>query len=152
MARDSRIVPSIGDIYLVQFHGDGHVQRGFRPAVVFQNNAGNRRSPNIVVLPITSSIKKEELPTHVFLQAEESGLKRDGIVLCENPVTVPKTALRRLVSKLTDEAIKKVAYANLLASSAISYLDTDELLKARELAVSFNAKNGTEIKSQEAVT
>ena len=57
--------PRIGDVYYVEFTGVGSVQNGNRPAVVFQNNVGNRYSPNVAVLPMTSKLKKSNQPTHV---------------------------------------------------------------------------------------
>jgi mRNA interferase MazF len=139
MARDSRIVPAIGDIFLVQLYGDEHVQAGFRPAVVFQNNVGNRRSPNVVILPITSSIKREELPTHVILHKDEVNLKQDSVVLCENPITVSQRSLKRLITKLPDNVMKQIAYASVLASAVICFLDEEELLEARLAAIKLNA-------------
>ena len=58
---------------------------GWRPGVVFQNNIGNAKSPNIIALPLTTCLKKLNMPTHVLVRADESGLKKDSMVLCENP-------------------------------------------------------------------
>ena len=85
--------PRIGEVYLVKFEGDGTEQRGFRPALVIQNNIGNLHSPNVIVLPLTSQLKKVFQPTHVFLPAMETGLSRDSLVLCENPKCICKEKL-----------------------------------------------------------
>lgn len=50
--------PSIGEVYLMKFNGEGSEQSGVRLGVVFQNNVGNTNSPNIIALPLTSSLKK----------------------------------------------------------------------------------------------
>lgn len=50
--------PLIGEVYMVKFDGAGSVQRKYRPALVFQNNVGNKYSPNVVVLPFTSVRKR----------------------------------------------------------------------------------------------
>lgn len=50
--------PQIGEVYLMKFSGSGSEQVGWRPGLVFQNNVGNSFSPNIIALPLTSSIKK----------------------------------------------------------------------------------------------
>ena len=39
-------------------------QGGIRPVLIIQNDVGNRYSPTLIVLPITSEIKKENMPTH----------------------------------------------------------------------------------------
>ena len=67
-------VPQIGDVYLMKFGGSGSEQSGWRPGVVFQNNVGNAHSPNIIALPLTSSIKKTNQPTHVIVKAADSFL------------------------------------------------------------------------------
>lgn len=128
----------IGDIYLVNFDGNGNVQRGLRPAVVFQNNKGNVHSPNVIVLPLTSRIKKIFQPTHVVLHAEVSGLKCDSVVLCENPVCVPKSALGQYITALSEDYIREIARANILAFGGIGFLNQDELLGLRNKAVELN--------------
>lgn len=56
--------PQIGEVYLMKFSGSGSEQVGWRPGLVFQNNVGNSHSPNVIALPLTSSIKKTSQPTH----------------------------------------------------------------------------------------
>ena len=124
---DSDRQPKIGDVYLVQFQGNGSVQSGRRPAVVFQNNTGNTHSPNLVVLPLTTSLKKLGMPTHVFIPAQKAGLLKDSIVLCENPVCVPKEDLGRYLTHLPDACMGEIARAHLLATSAISFLDLESI-------------------------
>lgn len=119
-------VPQIGDVYLMKFGGSGSEQSGWRPGVVFQNNVGNAHSPNIIALPLTSSIKKTNQPTHVIVKAADSGLRRDSMVLCENP-------------ELSEEYMKQVAEANLLATGAIAYLDIEALLAVWKKAAALNA-------------
>ena len=119
--------PICGEIYLVNFSGRGSTQRGLRPAVVFQNNKGNWYSPNVTVLPLTSSIKKRSQDTHVFLPADGTGLLKDSIVLCENPVCIPKDELREYITILSPVYMGLIARASILASSAASFLDVKQL-------------------------
>lgn len=131
--------PQIGEIYLMRFDGCGSEQIGLRPGLVFQNNVGNARSPNIIALPISSSVKKMGQPTHVLLRAEETGLRMDSIVLCENPERMSKERIGRFITKLSDADMKRVTEANLLATSAISFLDIESLLRVWYAAVELNA-------------
>lgn len=124
----ARAHPLTGDVYMVQFDGTGSVQRGFRPAVIFSNNLGNAFSPNVIVLPLTSSLKKINQPTHVILDAESCGLRYNSMVLCENPQSVSKSALRSFISHLGDEPMARIAQAHLIASSALSYIDMNTLI------------------------
>lgn len=131
--------PQIGDIYLMRFGGSGNEQRGWRPGLVFQNNLGNLHSPNIIALPLTSSIKKSNQPTHVVIPAEGTGLAKDSMVLCENPERMSKDRLGNYLTTIPAQYMSKVAIANLLASSAISFIDPDVLLSVWQKALALNA-------------
>ena len=130
--------PQIGDIYLTRFDGTGSEQTGWRPGVIFQNDVGNAFSPNVIVLPLTSRIKKDAQPTHVFLPARTTGLRMDSMVLCENPKCISKEKLGRYLLTLPERYLGQIAAANILASSGIAFLDPDALLSLRERAVLLN--------------
>lgn len=131
-------IPRIGDVYLIQFTGTGSEQTGWRPGVVFQNNVGNEHSPNIIALPMTTSLKKASQPTHVLIKAAKGGLRYDSMVLCENPERVSKSRVGPYITSLSDSDMRGIAEANLLASCAIAYLDMDQLAEIREAAVRLN--------------
>ena len=113
--------PQIGEVYLMKFSGSGSEQVGWRPGLVFQNNVGNSHSPNVIV------------------KASDAGLKKDSMVLCENPQRMSKDNVGKYLGKLSDTCMRKVAEANLLASGAISYLDVVSLVTAWTKAVELNA-------------
>lgn len=135
----SKRTPKIGDIYSMQFDGVGSEQIGWRPGVIFQNNIGNLHSPNLIVLPITSNLKKAHMPTHVFLSSTDTGLRCNSIVICENPQRLSKAKLGNYISTLSDKYMKEIAVAHLVSTAAISYLDLDSLVKAWQLAVKLNS-------------
>ena len=136
---DTSKTPRIGDVYLVRFEGSGSEQTGVRPAVVFQNNMGNLHSPNVIVLPLTSKYKKPNQPTHVIVPADGTGLKLNSMVLCENPVCISKHKLQKYMTTLPQEYMAKIAEANLLASSAICYIDPTILKGLWERAARMNS-------------
>lgn len=133
--------PRIGDVYLMKFDGSGNEQKGWRPGLVFQNNCGNQHSPNIIALPLTSSIKKASQPTHVFVPSDGTGLVKDSLVLCENPERMSKERLGSYLTTLPKEYMSQIAVANLLATSAISFVDPEALLSARQRALILNNIN-----------
>lgn len=120
-------VPRIGDVYLINFDGSGSEQNGWRPGVIFQNNTGNNHSPNVIALPMTSSLKKLSQPTHVLVSSNEAGLIRDSVVLCENPECVSKTKMGKYLTTLSDEYMQKITEANLIATGAIAFLDIETI-------------------------
>jgi len=134
-----RTHPKIGEIYMIEFDGSGSVQRGFRPGVVFSNNKANANGPNVIVLPLTTSLKKAAQPTHVILNADDCGLRYTSMVLCENPQSVPKASLGKFISRLDDRTIARIAVAQLVASSGIAYVDYQTLIAAWERSIRLNA-------------
>lgn len=132
-------IPQIGDIYLMNFSGNGSEQSGWRPGLVFQNNTGNFYSPNIIALPLTTALKKTNQPTHVVIRAEEGGLRQTSMVLCENPERMSKERVGHYIMTLSNDDMKRVVIANLLATSAISYLDMDILAAVWQQASALNA-------------
>lgn len=133
------IKPVIGEVYVMYFAGTGSEQAGWRPGVVFQNNVGNAKSPNIIALPLTTSLKKLGMPTHVLLKASETGLRFDSMVICENPEKMSKEKMGRYITKLTEEQMKEVVKASLMATAAISFLDQKTLLSVWRQSIELNS-------------
>ena len=74
-----------GDVFLVDCGKVvGSEQGGIRPAVVLQNDTGNRHSPTTIVALVTSKPKKN-FPTHVLIH---KGLGKPSYVLLEQIRTV----------------------------------------------------------------
>ncbi len=132
-------IPQIGEVYMMNFSGTGSEQTGWRPGLVFQNNIGNIHSPNVIALPLTSSIKKVDQPTHVIIQTQDSGLYVDSMVLCENPERMSKSNIGQYITKLSDTYMQKIAVASLLATSAVSFLETETLIAVRDRAIALNS-------------
>jgi mRNA interferase MazF len=130
--------PVIGEIYIMYFCGSGSEQSGWRPGVVFQNNLGNAKSPNIIALPLTTSLKKLTMPTHVLLKAAETGLRYDSMVLCENTEKMSKDKMGGYLTTLSEEQMSEIAKANLLATSAISFLDKETLINIWRKSLELN--------------
>lgn len=130
---------SIGEVYFVRFEGIEHEQQGRRPAVVFQNNLGNKHSPNVIVLPMTSARKKKRQPTHVPVSAEESGLPVDSTVLCESPATVSKSRLETYVTTLPAEIMRQIAIGSILSTAAGAFLEPEDVPMVVDLSRRFNS-------------
>ena len=131
--------PKIGEIYMMQFSGEKHEQSGTRPGLIIQNNTGNKFSPNVIALPLTTVLKKQNMPTHVVVKASVGGLRKDSMVLCEGPERMSKDRVRNYITTLGKHDMAKVAKANLLASAMISFLTLDELVQNWHEAVALNA-------------
>lgn len=76
-------------------------QGGIRPVLVIQNDIGNKHSPTVIVLPLTSEIKKENMPTHCVLhKTETNGLKVDSMVMAEQIRVIDKTRILEKIGYL----------------------------------------------------
>lgn len=66
-------VPYRGEIWVAQLgsHPNTSIQEGCRPVLIVSNDKGNHTSNTVVVLPLTSQIKRSELPSHVELHRED---------------------------------------------------------------------------------
>lgn len=131
--------PQIGDVFSVRLEGKGSEQNGYRPCLILQNNLGNAYSPNVIVIPLTSHLKKVNQPTHVILPAKETGLDRDSMALCENPVSVSKERLGVYRTTIPHKHMAQIAEASTLATSVIAFLNPDVLLSLWQRATSLNA-------------
>ena len=93
-----------GEVYLVDFGiGFGSEQGGIRPAVIVQNNIGNKYSPTTIVVPITSRQTKAHIPTHVRVKG--ACFSRRSLALTEQVVTIDK---RRIVKKMGSIKLKSL--------------------------------------------
>lgn len=95
-----------GDIYFCDFvEQGGSVQSGLRPALVIQNNMGNKYSSTLIVSPITSIVKKKNQPTHVYLD-KHFGLNEESMVMLEQINTVDKQVhIKEYVGSVNDKRV-----------------------------------------------
>lgn len=78
-----------GEIYWVEFDPvKGSEQGGLRPALVVQNDVGNRFSPTTVVAAITRSVPPRPYPFVVIVEPDESGLSMPSVVNCSQLATI----------------------------------------------------------------
>ena len=98
-----------GDIYYADLSPVvGSEQGGVRPVLIIQNNVGNRYSPTVIAAAITSRGTKANLPTHIKLYADNSGLSKDSVVLLEQIRTIDKKRLKEKMGTLGAYDMDKV--------------------------------------------
>lgn len=98
-----------GEIYWASLPaGMGSEQRGSRPVLIVQNDVGNRFSSTTIVATLTAELKRPDLPTHVTIRPEESGLDEVGMVLCEQILTLSKDRLHRLLGRVRAERMADI--------------------------------------------
>lgn len=98
-----------GDIYYADLSPVvGSEQGGIRPVLIVQNNIGNKFSPTVIAAAITSRQSKANLPTHIQLYADQSGLMKDSVVLLEQIRTIDKRRLKEKMGTLEDSSMNEV--------------------------------------------
>lgn len=101
-----------GELYIADLDPVvGSEQGGLRPVLVIQNDMGNRYSPTIIVLAVTSQLQKARLPTHVQVPAVGHGLEKDSVVLAEQIRTLDKRRLHERIGRLRPDYMEAVARA-----------------------------------------
>jgi mRNA interferase MazF len=96
-----------GQIYWVDFSPvRGREQGGRRPALVVQNDIGNRYAPTIIVAAITSKLSSKAYPMNVGLP--KGVLPKPSEILCSQLRTVDKGRLGEFITFLDQSVMRKV--------------------------------------------
>ena len=89
----------------------GSEQGGTRPVLIVQNNVGNKYSPTVIALAVTSRLSKARLPTHIEVERGVAGLPRDSLILAEQMRTLDKQRLLSRMGALPAELMAQVELA-----------------------------------------
>ena len=82
----------------------GSEQSGIHPYVIIQNNTGNKYCPTVLGMSLTSTLKKEYMPTHCIIhKTKENGLKHDSMLLGETLTQISKERIINKIGSITDE-------------------------------------------------
>ena len=97
-----------GEIYWVSWNpARGSEQRGHRPALIIQNDMGNRASPNTIVAAVTAALDKY-YPFMVPILLKDSGLPQDSVINLSQIVTVDKARLGDKCGELSKDKMVQV--------------------------------------------
>jgi mRNA interferase MazF len=101
--------PRRGEIWLVDLEPTrGAEIKKTRPALIIQNDIGNRASPLTIVAPISSKFSLPLYPIQVRVNAREGGLTEDSVVLLNQIRSIDKTRLVKRVGRLTAITMQSV--------------------------------------------
>ena len=120
-----------GDVYWVNLYGTGHVQSGWHPCIIVQNNVGNLHSMTMAVVPITSK-SKTKLPTHVFLKRGTCGLPKDSIAQCEGQQVICKTQVGDYIGTMPIRIMQQIATGCLINTPYLDFLSEDDISKLKK--------------------
>lgn len=97
-----------GDIFSVHFEPVRDSEQGkVRPALVIQNDIGNRYSPTIIVAAITTG-NYSRFDVNVAIKAPEGGLANDSIIFLNQIRTVDRSRLGRHWGQVSSQTLAQV--------------------------------------------
>ena len=100
-----------GEIYLLDLSRVGGQLTKERPVVVVQNDVGNARSRETIVLAVRDLHGGRMLPIFVSVSRELAGLKKDSVVDAGHIMTVAKSRLGHRLGSLTHRLMAAVDHA-----------------------------------------
>lgn len=101
---------------------EGSEQGGIRPIIIVSRDVINTNSPVILAVPCTTyKIGKKVFPTQVLIKASEGGLSNDSIAMADQVRVLAKTRLLRQRGMLSDELIKQLNKALLIAFDLLDF-------------------------------
>lgn len=96
-----------GEVWMVNFSpGRGSEQKGYRPALIIQNDVGNQYAATTIVTAITTALKK--YPVTVLIPEGKAGLKDHSMVNLAQVLTIDKERLAKKLGYLGQEKMSEV--------------------------------------------
>jgi mRNA interferase MazF len=82
------------------------MQYGIRPVIIFSNNMALKNSTVFQCIPVTTQIKREDLPVHAIL--ESGGLQEVSMVLGEQLRSIDKKCLLEKIGTISQKDMETV--------------------------------------------
>ena len=103
-----------GDVYWAKLPKleDSRIQAGVRPVIVTSNAMALKHSPVIQYIPVTTEIKKTNLPVHVGLN--NSFFPRPSMALVEQEGCIDKNRLMEKIGTLSEKDMLRIDRAILI--------------------------------------
>jgi mRNA-degrading endonuclease toxin of MazEF toxin-antitoxin module len=116
--------PQRGEIWFTKLPTDPP-EKGKRPVVIVSTNARNShpRASTVLVVPLSTSVHKDEIPTHMVLEPGQTGLRERVVAKAENASTVWKVELdssRERLRVLSSHQVCDLARMVLIAMDCVS--------------------------------
>ena len=99
-----------GDVYWIDLGEPSGSEPGYRhPHVVIQNNLFNRSQiRTVIVLALTSNLKRADVPGNVLLENGEANLPRQSVANVSQVFTVDKSQLDEYIGALSPRRVREI--------------------------------------------
>lgn len=88
--------------------------QGLRPCLVIQDNMGNKFSPTVTIIPLSSVVKKRNFPMHVQIEEGQFGLTKASAICAEGIRTIDKSRFEVKIGCVDSNTMVKVEKAVLM--------------------------------------
>lgn len=111
--------PQRGEIWFTKLPTDPP-DKGKRPVVIVSVNGRNNHphANSVLIVPLSTSVHKDEIPTHLVLEPGQTGLRERAVAKAENisavwkaELDLPRERLRSLSSSQVCELARMVQVA-----------------------------------------
>lgn len=99
-----------GDIYWVDLEEPSGSGPGYKhPHIIIQNNLFNRSQiRTVVVLALTSNLRRADAPGNVLLDKDEANLPKQSVVNVSQIFTVDKSQLEEYIGTLSSKRVREI--------------------------------------------
>jgi mRNA interferase MazF len=98
-----------GEIYLADLNPiRGAEQAGRRPVLVFQNNLVSHFTRTVICIPLTTNLRRAQLPSCLLVPSGEGGLPQDSVVLCHQMRVLDQSRLLARLGQVSDSILTDV--------------------------------------------
>ena len=101
-----------GDIYLADLNPSrGSEQAGVRPVILVQRQNLDRFTRTVVVIPVTTNLRRAQIPGTVLIPLGEGGLSQESVALCYQIVVIDRQRLQRQLGTLSAVYLQQLGEA-----------------------------------------
>ena len=101
-----------GDIYLADLNPSrGSEQAGVRPVILVQRQNLDRFTRTVVVIPVTTNLRRAQIPGTVLIPVGEGGLSQESVALCYQIVVIDRQRLQRQLGTLSTVYLQRLGEA-----------------------------------------
>ena len=98
-----------GEIWLANLNPiKGSEQAGTRPVLIFQNDSINKFTATFLAIPLTTNLRRANLPSCVAVSTGDGGLKENSVALCHQLRVLDKSRLLRRLGTLRFETVEAI--------------------------------------------
>ena len=101
-----------GDVYLADLNPSrGSEQAGIRPVIIVQHNNIDRFTRTVVVIPLTTNLRRARIPGKLIILVGEGWLTQESVALCYQIVVIDRQRLKQHLGTLSFDYLQQLENA-----------------------------------------